>query len=281
MVHVSRFCVKVALVAVLVAALVATGAGTADAQGEAPRRNGLGVAFNHVSLEVAEFDRELAFWTMLGGSSRTVGDGGFAIVTFPDMNVTVRRGQGTGGTEGSLIGHIGFQVPDIQAGETRFRAAGLTVEAGGFPGQRWLTSPSGVRVEILQDPNLTQPIRGHHVHFFNTEPLKMQAWYAGVFGAAPGKRGNFDAADITAATTTMNLTFGGADAATQATKGRALDHVAFSVTNLEAFMKRLEALDVRVDQPYTLQPNGTTALAFVIDPWGTRIELIDQQAGGQ
>ena len=44
-------------------------------------------------------------------------------------------------------------------------------------------------------------------------------------------------------------------------------------------MKRLQAQNVQVDQPLTIQANGRTGLAFILDPWGTRIELVDQDAG--
>jgi catechol 2,3-dioxygenase-like lactoylglutathione lyase family enzyme len=178
------------------------------------------------------------------------------------------------------VNHIGFQVKSTAEAMARFQAAGLRTEPGGFPGQGWLMSPSDVRVEILQDPNLAIPIRGHHVHFNNADPLAQQAWYAKVFGAEPGKRGNFDAANITASSTVMNLTFTGVEAATVPTKGRAADHIAFSVDNLAAFLRGLQGQNVTIDQPLAMQANGRTGIAFIVDPWGARIELIDQNAGG-
>ena len=257
-----------------------TGIELVEAQ-EPPRRNPQGVAFNHVSIEVADFEREAAFWEALGGSRQTPSPSNrFTIVQFPDMNITVREGSGSGGTVGSVINHIGFQVRSTPEAMARFQAAGLRTEAGGFPGQGWLMSPADVRVEILQDPNLALPIRGHHVHFNNAEPLAQQAWYARVFGAVPGKRGNFDAADIAASNTVMNLTFTAVESAPAPTRGRAADHIAFSVDNLAAFLRGLQEQNVTIEQPLTMQANGRTGIAFVADPWGVRIELIDQNAGG-
>jgi hypothetical protein len=177
------------------------------------------------------------------------------------------------------VNHIGFQVKNTQEAMMRFQAAGLKTEPGGFPGQGWLVSPSEVRVEILQDPNLQPAIRGHHVHFNNADPLAMQAWYAKVFGAVPGKRGNFDAADITASSTVMNLTFTKSDMPVAPTKGRAANHIAFSITKLADYMMSPQMQGVQIDQPFAIQANGRTGLAFVVDPWGTRIELIDENAG--
>lgn len=273
------------------AAQTAPATAAAPAEPVATRRNAQGIAFNHVSLEVPNFDQEVAFWVAIGGQRQTPGAGGgapaaaqaapagrFTVIQFPDMNITVREGRGAGGTVGSVLNHIGFQVKNTAEAMPRFQAAMLKTEPGGFPGQGWLVSPSDVRVEILQDPNLQVAIRGHHVHFNNADVSAMQAWYAKVFGAVPGKRGNFDAADITASNTVMNLTFTRSETAVVASKGRAADHIAFSVDNLGAFMRALPA-DVHVDQPLAIQANGRTGLAFLVDPWGMRIELIDQNAG--
>jgi predicted enzyme related to lactoylglutathione lyase len=68
------------------------------------------------------------------------------------------------------------------------------------------------------------------------------------------------------------LRFNKADAAQAPTKGRVLDHIGFDVVDLQAFVKKLEAEGIKLDRPYTKNPNGI-ALAFITDPWGTYIEL--------
>lgn len=252
-------------------------------------RNELGVAFNNVSLEVPDFDAHVRFWTSLGGVRReqpaapgapaNAAAERFTFIEFPDMMITVRDGKGAGGTVGSVINHIGFQVPDTTQAVGRFQAAGLTVEKGAVPGQAFVTAPGDIRIEILQDPTLTVPIRGHHVHFFNAAPLETQAWYAKTFGAVPGKRAIFDAADITASKTVMNLTFSASTEPVAPTKGRALDHIGFMVNGLPAFLNKLQAQGVQVDTPMQLVANGRAGIAFILDPWGTRIQLIDQNPG--
>ena len=49
----------------------------------------------------------------------------------------------------------------------------------------------------------------------------MKAWYVTVFGAKPGKRGAFEAADIPG----LNLTFSPSPGPVVPTRGRALDHI--------------------------------------------------------
>jgi catechol 2,3-dioxygenase-like lactoylglutathione lyase family enzyme len=264
----------------MTALILAAAPGLSGAQAPSPR-NDLGVAFDHVSVIAPGplFEQETEFWQKLGGERRQPGVARFMLFTFPDMTVSVRDVAGAGGTVGSTVDHIGFQVPNTVEAIARFQSAGLKTEAGGFPGQGWIVSPTGVRIEILQDPELHSPIRGHHIHFFVTQPLAMQAWYAKNFGAVPGKRGNFEAANITANTTVINLSFSPSETAREPTKGRALARVGFAVNGLDAFLKRLQEQNVTVDRGIELQPDGHTAIAYILDPWGTWIELIDRNAG--
>jgi catechol 2,3-dioxygenase-like lactoylglutathione lyase family enzyme len=98
-----------------------------------------------------------------------------------------------------------------------------------------------------------------------------KAWYVKTFGAKPGKRGKFEAADIPGA----NLTFDKATAASAPTRGRALDHIGFEVRGLEAFAKKLEAAGIKLNVPYTKRPDLGIALLFLTDPWGTYVELTE------
>jgi catechol 2,3-dioxygenase-like lactoylglutathione lyase family enzyme len=59
----------------------------------------------------------------------------------------------------------------------------------------------------------------------------------------------------------------------QPSSGSALDHIGFSVADLDAKMKELEAASVKVVSPVR-EVQGLFKLAFVEDPWGTRIEIV-------
>src|ERR1019366_2936704 len=89
-----------------------------------------------------------------------------------------------------------------------------------------------------------------------------------MFGALPGKRYHYEAADLPG----VNLNFSGLPTKLAPTKGRMLDHIGFEIKNLEAFCKKLEASGVKLDAPYTKLPSGI-ANAFLTDPWDTYIEL--------
>jgi lactoylglutathione lyase len=59
----------------------------------------------------------------------------------------------------------------------------------------------------------------------------------------------------------------------QPSAGSAIDHIGFSVADLDAKIKELEAAGVKVVNPVRDLP-GVFKLAFVEDPWGTRIEVV-------
>jgi catechol 2,3-dioxygenase-like lactoylglutathione lyase family enzyme len=153
----------------------------------------------------------------------------------------------------------------------KWQAAGLRMEPVTRSTQVYLLTPDDVRVEILEEPSLSTPIAGHHIHFATQDIPGMQAWYAKTFGAVPGKRAQFEAADLPG----INLSFSSISTPPVTTKGRALDHIGFEVRNLPAFVAKLEAAGEKIDRPYTKIPNSSVAVAFFTDPWGTYIELTE------
>ena len=122
------------------------------------------------------------------------------------------------------------------------------------------------------EPSLQVPIAFHHIHFFVAEDQipEIQAWYVRMFGATPGTRYHYKAADVPG----MNLNFLDSPDRLAPTKGRTLDHIGFEVKHLEAVCRTLQANGVKLDAPYAKGHNGI-ATAFLTDPWGTYIELTE------
>ncbi len=247
-------------------------AGTAGAQAFQP--NQAGVTMGHWHLNTRDVEANKKIFVAMGGTYAKPGN--FEIVRFPGVQVILHLGPGapppTGGTVGSIVNHVGFTVQNVQQSVAKWKAAGVPVLAGnnGRTDQAFVETPDGLRIEILEDKNQKFPIQHHHVHFNVPESVipQIQAWYAKTFGAKAGTRGQNQAADLPGA----NLTFSKADGPAVTTKGRALDHIGFDITNLEAFCKKLEAAGIKLDRPLTRNANGG-ALAFIYDPWGTYIEL--------
>ena len=248
------------------------GTGTAWAQAFPP--NEAGVTMGHWHLNTRDVEANKKIFVGMGGTAMKAGN--FEVVKFPGVIVYLHQNQvppPTGGTVGSVVNHVGFLVQNVQAASAKWKAAGVPVLPGneGRTDQAFVVTPDQLRIEILEDKNQKFPIQHHHVHFnvSEAEIPQIQAWYAKVFGAKPGKRGANQAADIPG----VNLTFSKTDVPAVTTKGRVLDHIGFDVKNLEAFCEKLEAAGIKLDRPYTKNPQTGGALAFIYDPWGTYIEL--------
>jgi catechol 2,3-dioxygenase-like lactoylglutathione lyase family enzyme len=238
--------------------------------------NDAGVAMGHIHLVVRDLDAYKKFWLAMGGTPGELGAN--LSFKFPGVLIFVRKGEPSGGTVGSVVNHFGFQVPNTKEALARWNAAGLKTEVGQNPGQGFVFTPDDLsRIEILEDKSLTVPIVGHHVHFYVANSggadsvADIKAWYVKVFGAKPGKRGQFEADDIPG----QNLTFAKSDTPTVGTKGRVLDHIGFEIKDLEGFCKRAEANGIKFDTPFTKRPELGISQAFVTDPYGTYIELTE------
>jgi catechol 2,3-dioxygenase-like lactoylglutathione lyase family enzyme len=199
-------------------------------------------------------------------------NGTLEMYQFPGVFILLRQAEPAGGSVGSSVNHIGFNVKNAAEWVTRWQAAGLKMEPQTRPTQVYLIAPDDVRVEILEDATLDVPIRFHHVHFAMADQLAGQAWYANAFGAVPGKRAQFDAADLPG----VNLTFSKDEKPVAKTMGRSLDHIGFEVKGLETFVRKLQVMGITLDRPLRQSAaSPTIKTAFLTDPWGTQIELTE------
>jgi catechol 2,3-dioxygenase-like lactoylglutathione lyase family enzyme len=235
------------------------------------------VTMGHVHLAVTEVDANKKFWIAMGGTPVTLGSGATAIegVSFGNVRVLLRKADNVGPAMGSGINHIGFYVPNVKAAIAKWNAMGLKTAPGRDDQQSFVWTPGDLlRVEILEMPGQTAPIVFHHVHFFETANAagglpEMEAWYTKMFATMPGKRAGYDTGTVPGG----EMTFTKSDTPVVPTAGRAVDHIGFYIKNLEAYCKTLEANGVKLDMPYTKRPDLGLAIAFITDPWGTRIEL--------
>jgi catechol 2,3-dioxygenase-like lactoylglutathione lyase family enzyme len=237
-----------------------------DAQLAVP--NASGVAMGHLHLYTKDPEAQKKFWAgALDARATKLGD--IEVFKLSGVLVMLRKADPAGGTEGSVINHIGVKVRDLAATLAKLEAAHIPIVSR-TPPQAMVLAPDDIRVELTEDPTISQ-VTNHHIHFYTPEVDEMKKWYATTFGAIPGKRGKFEAADLPG----VNLTFTHSEAAQSATKGRALDHIGFEVRNLAAFTKKLETAGVKFDISYRKIPALGIALAFLTDPWGTYIELTE------
>ena len=241
--------------------------------------NEAGVTMGHVHLFVKDVEAQKHFWTVeMGGT--IVQNGALMLIQFPGTYIMLRQADPTGPPSGSIVDHFGFVWKDLPAAMAKWKADGVEIEQSGNPNQGYVHGPDGIRVEFFGDTSLSVPVQMNHIHFYPTDIPAMQAWYVKVFGGVPGKRarvsspGWVDCDDLPG----VNLSFSQGKSALAPTKGRSLDHIGFDVKDLDAFAKRLESQGVKLDEAIRIAPNGTTKVAFLTDPWGTRIELTERLA---
>jgi catechol 2,3-dioxygenase-like lactoylglutathione lyase family enzyme len=259
-------------VALLLFALTLT-AGTAAAQ-PAPF-NEVGVTMGHWHIASKDVEANKKLFLAMGG--KLYMPGGTPLIMFPGLYINLILGneKGEGGTEGSVVNHVGFIVNNVQQRVAQWKAAGVKVLPGtnNRQDQAFVVTPDGVRIEILEDKTQSMPIRNEHVHFFlpANEVPKAQAWYVKTFGGKPGTRNDDATVDLPG----VQLRFRKTDAKQAATRGRVLDHIGFDVKDHAAFVKKIQAEGIKLDEPVRAGNNGTI-LTYITDPWGTRIEIIQR-----
>jgi catechol 2,3-dioxygenase-like lactoylglutathione lyase family enzyme len=260
--------------ALLVAVTAIAVLGTLPASAQLAPPNAAGVTLGHIHLFVKDVDAQKKFWTATMGGA-IVQNGPLMLIQFPGVYIMLRQADPTGPPAGSIVNHFGFAWKDLPATLAKWKADGVEIEQGGNPNQGYVHGPDGIRVEFFGDPSLPTPVAMNHIHFYPMDIPAMQAWYAKMFGGIPGKRqrqsqpGLIDSDDVPGA----NLSFSPGTTALAPTKGRSLDHIGFEVKNIEEFTKGLEAKGIKLDEAIRLAPNNTTKVAYLTDPWGTRIEL--------
>lgn len=246
----------------------------------------------HVHYVVPRVDVTARFWETLGGTRSALADGDGQLVRFPGIAVLLTAGELRENSQEAIVGHIAFRVESVADIEAR----GIDVQYNEqYPGVVYVHTPDGERVELFDDgiatnigfdPDtgagdatalrhnapLTAPIVSHHMHLYVPpgDVDAAQRWYVENFGAVPGVRWRYAAADLPG----INLNFSESDIERAPTAGRMLDHIGFEVVALERFVAALRNNGVAFDEPYRVLDSGI-ATAVLTDPWGTRIELTE------
>ncbi len=132
---------------------------------------------------------------------------------------------------------------------------------------RYLAAMAAFVLFTVQASAQTMTFPYDHIHVNVPDPAAASAWYEKHFGGtripeAPDRL-------MFGSTRFMFLR----NATAKPSAGSAIDHVGFSVADLDAKMKEWEAAGVKIVQPVREVP-GLFKLAFVEDPWGTRIEVV-------
>jgi catechol 2,3-dioxygenase-like lactoylglutathione lyase family enzyme len=248
-------------------------AGTAAAQPAPFNEVGLTMGHWHIISKDVEANKKL--FLAMGG--KLYMPGGNPLIMFPGLliNLNLNTEKGDGGTEGSVVNHLGFIVDNVQRRVAEWKAGGVAVLPGNNNrlDQAFVVTPDGVRIEVLEDKAQSVPLRNEHIHLSVTEANvpKAQAWYAKTFGGKVGTRNGAPVVDLPG----VQIRFATAATPQVPTRGRDFDHIGFDVKDHAAFVKKLEAEGIKLDEPVRKGGTGNT-VTYITDPWGTRIEIVQR-----
>ncbi len=249
--------------------LVATAAGL-FAQTAPP--NEAGVSLGHIHLVVSDPDAQKKAWVDVFGAQSTANGAAFDPLKLPGIFIIISKARmpPTGGTDGSVVNHIGLSVKDYAATKAKWTADNLMAREVTPNAQALVTFPEGVIVEVIEDKNQATPVAFHHIHEYVPDGEVARAWYIKELGAASGTRRNLPAAMFPGG----QVDFVNAKMPTAPTQGRALDHIGFEVKDLDALLKKLAADGVTINMPLRdMTKQLGLKIAFITDPNGTYIEL--------
>jgi catechol 2,3-dioxygenase-like lactoylglutathione lyase family enzyme len=277
------------------------------AQVLAPNKNG--VAMGSWYTIVRDVEATKKFWMLLGGAPIKID--GTDVIKFPGVLVFLTPGSPLGDSSGAVIDHVGLTILNAEEFLAKLKAAGVSFpppsrtpanRANRLPRNEpeyvgrergVVTTPDGLRVELkgtFYDLSLRTPLGFSPTdwinipvasdHFESTKPtsalVEVQSWYVKVLGGTPLREYNsglnysvdWPGARLRLSERNEPRTFA-------PTRGQTLDHLGFEVKNLAAYCKKLEAMGVKFDKPYSKSRHASFASAELTDPWGASFELTE------
>lgn len=184
-----------------------------------------GIAWGHFHFSTKDADASRKFWTTLGATEgKALGNNALYLVK-DAVILVAKRNEVAGGTEATVVNHVGFKVKDLDGTVAKVKDAGFRIitapDAIAKNHKANVMGPDEINIELVGEAKLDVPIASHHVHFYDGSVEDTRAWYVKTFGAAAGKRDQFEAADLPG----INLSFSAAKGPVKGTKGlRARSH---------------------------------------------------------
>ncbi len=180
-----------------------------------------------------------------------------------------------GSSERTGIDHISFSYADLTAKMAEFERVGVSgrgvrlqrFEDGStlrdVPGlfkYGFVFDPWGTRIELVEDADY---LGFHHIHLRSADPSGTLSWYQDTFGGETAKlRDTLDGVLLNDVWLLAMPHEGGEPASTA---GRAIDHVAFAVEDLDATVSQLRGNGVAfVEEPGVPQGGRTSARRAII-----------------
>ena len=191
-----------------------------------------------------------------------------------------------GSTQGTGVNHIGFSYPDLTAKMAELEAVGVRgsgVRLQRFPDGSTLRDvpglfkigfifdPWGTRIEMVEDP---EHLGFHHIHLSATDPAATLAWYQDVFGGETASlKGRLDGLLFDDVWVLVSE----AESIPATTQGRAIDHIGFSVPDLDAAAAEMRRKGIVFQTEPEVPEGGRTSAkrAFIVGPDNVRLAVVE------
>jgi len=189
----------------------------------------------------------------------------------------------TGGSDGSVIEHLGFSVPNLAATMRALAAIDTKVvepvkDTPGLYKTAMIESPWGTRVQLVQDPQL---VGLHHVQLRTPDPDAAFTWLLDKFGGERTKlKGQIDAVKYGGPAGFTTVYIFAAKGSSAPSQGRVIDHIGWRsigpIAETKAMLEGKSAQLTSQPRPLAL-PNGPSINFFyVAGPDGARIEIVER-----
>ena len=269
------------------AALLIVSAASAAAQSAEPAAK---AACRHVQITAASPSEAVGWYAKHLDCAPIAGRNDAADCGVVELAFTAQNTMG--GTPGTGVNHIAFSYADLDAKMAALEAVG--VRGSGVRLQRFddgtllrdmpglfkhgfIFDPWGTRIELVEDGGHTG---FHHVHLSAADPAAALAWYRRTFGGETVRlRGKLD-----------GLLLGGVlllvsqhpDGVPAPTRGRAIDHIGFTLPDLDEAARKLRRRGVEFQESPAVPENARSSAkrAYLVGPDNVRIALVEPGFAG-
>lgn len=230
--------------------------------------------FDHIHLAAPDPEKAVAWYREHFGG-QTMSEARDRLL-YGETRVIFQKREKSEPSEGSVIDHIGFSVPNIDGALKAFQSEGMKItqavrDVPGLFKLAFVEDPWGTKIEVVQD---SQKYGLHHVHLRGPDPAAALVWYTTQFGGRTAKlKDRIEGVDMSG----VWLLIQRGD--TVPSQGHAIDHIGFRPINLDASVTAMKGRSVKIvtePRPLTLGNGVTVHLAFAEGPDGIRIEMVQR-----
>lgn len=230
--------------------------------------------FDHIHLAAPEPEKAVAWYREHFGG-QTMKEAQDRLL-YGDTRIVFQRRATSLPSEGSVVDHIGFSVPNLDGAMKVFQTEGVKIVAAvrDVPGLfklAFIEDPWGAKIEVVQD---SDKLGFHHVHLRAPDPAATLAWYSQQFGGKTGKfKDRIDGIDYSGVWLLIQR------GETTPSQGHAIDHIGFRPIDLEKSVAAMKGRNVKFTtepRPLTLGDGTVVHLAFAEGPDGVRIEMVQR-----